>query len=214
MQEDSETKICKQCGIEKSLSAFSKYSPPYSGTYPRCIACYNANAKLRQLGLLPKRGTIEERFWAKVSKSDGDGCWEWLGGLTGGGYGIFGRQGMSHRFSWELHNGPIPENMQVCHHCDNRKCVRPDHLFLGTPKDNMQDCKAKGRLADPNTRARGEQAGSAKLTDATVRIIRERYKTGTVTLAQLAEEYGVSSSAIHLALIRHTWAHVSDSGTA
>ena len=85
-------------------------------------------------------------FWRKVTKSDG--CWEWTGSCGAKGYGQVGVKGKNlrtHRVSWELTNGKIPEQLIVCHHCDNPKCVRPDHLFLGTNKDNTQDMLSKGR---------------------------------------------------------------------
>lgn len=87
-----------------------------------------------------------ERFWEKVAK--GDGCWEWQGARHAKGYGQFltDTQSKAHRFSWELHFGPIPDGMQVCHHCDNPPCVRPDHLFLGTNQDNVDDAYAKGHF--------------------------------------------------------------------
>lgn len=90
--------------------------------------------------------TDEEKFWSKVAKSDG--CWEWQGARRGNGYGVIYKQGkgtQAHRLSWTITNGAIPAGMYVCHKCDNRPCVRPDHLFLGTHTDNMRDCGAKGR---------------------------------------------------------------------
>lgn len=89
----------------------------------------------------------ESYFWARVNRSP-DGCWEWQGGRTAAGYGIFsGTHGRryAHRFSWELHHEAIPQGMLVCHQCDNPPCVRPDHLFLGSHADNAQDREAKGR---------------------------------------------------------------------
>lgn len=80
----------------------------------------------------------------------GDGCWEWSGCRTNGGYGRFGRSRrlgwiLAHRMSWILAHGEIPPDMCVCHKCDNRICVKPDHLFLGTKQDNIKDCITKGR---------------------------------------------------------------------
>lgn len=93
----------------------------------------------------------EVRLWSKVPVR-GDGCWEFAGAKSHKGYGQLPiwRDGRSiprsaHRLSWELANGPIPAGMSVLHRCDNPPCVRPDHLFLGTQSDNMQDMVAKGR---------------------------------------------------------------------
>ena len=93
--------------------------------------------------------SLLERFVAMVGPEDpGTGCWPWLGCLTGGGYGQIrnsGRYQQAHRAAWELKYGPIPEGLVVCHRCDNPRCVRPDHLFLGTATDNMRDMYSKGR---------------------------------------------------------------------
>ena len=87
------------------------------------------------------------RFWDRVCI--GDACWEWHGGVRNAqGYGGFnwnGKKQMAHRVAWQLWVGPIPEGMSVLHRCDNRLCVRPDHLFLGTHLDNMRDAVAKQR---------------------------------------------------------------------
>jgi len=89
-----------------------------------------------------------ERFTSKIEKTDG--CWIWKAGSRGKtGYGAFKINGKvvdSHRVSYALYKGEIPEKMYVCHTCDNRKCVNPEHLFLGTPKDNWQDGFDKGKI--------------------------------------------------------------------
>lgn len=87
-----------------------------------------------------------ERFWNKVNKTEA--CWEWTAAIDPGGYGAFkvdGKKVNSHRFSWNLHFGSLPEGMLVCHTCDNRLCVRPDHLFLGSHQENHDDMVNKGR---------------------------------------------------------------------
>ena len=93
---------------------------------------------------------LEERFWSKVLF--GDGCWEWTAGKNNYGYGrlsIEDKMQGAHRVSWMLTHGEMPE-LYVLHHCDNRSCVRPDHLFLGTQTDNMRDRDAKGRHGNSN----------------------------------------------------------------
>lgn len=94
---------------------------------------------------------MTERFWKRVNKTDS--CWEWTGGLDTMGYGMLrvpaprssNKKVRVSRYSWELHNGPIPNGLFVCHTCDNKKCVRPDHLWLGTASDNMLDMHRKKR---------------------------------------------------------------------
>lgn len=95
---------------------------------------------------------VSERFWEKVTR--GEGCWTWTAGRQGNGYGLFqtSRGGIrksvgAHRAAWTLTNGPIPDGLWVLHKCDNRVCVRPDHLFLGDRRDNTLDAASKGRIS-------------------------------------------------------------------
>jgi hypothetical protein len=96
----------------------------------------------------------KNRFWSKVNKTDS--CWLWTGSVVSKkrpyGTFYFKKSRMATRISWELHTGtPIPANLYVCHHCDNPRCVRPDHLFLGTQKENIHDSMSKGRFVNYNT---------------------------------------------------------------
>jgi len=137
-----------------------------------------------------------EDFYSRVEQ--GDGCWDWVeGGSGASGYGrACGDH--AHRVSWRFAYGPIPEGLWVLHTCDNRKCVRPDHLFLGTNLTNIADMVAKGR------HCRGEVNGMSKLTDASVREIR----SSGLSAESLAAMYDVTKAAIRLVLRRETWRHV------
>lgn len=151
---------------------------------------------------------FRKRFWAKVRK--GEACWEWTGGKTYDGYGricLVGdrvrRNLLAHRASWIIAHGPIPSGLQVCHRCDVRTCVNPEHLYLGTNWENAMDCIGKGRAK----RARGERSGRAKLNADQVRAIRSGRKRGRALL-DLAEEYGVNEKTIYDICRRKNWRHV------
>lgn len=102
-------------------------------------------------GAMSRASLLAERFWPKVQHGTADECWLWTAALKESGYGQFMINSLSrkplkaHRISWELAHGSIPDGLHVLHHCDNRRCVNPSHLFLGTNDDNIRDMIAKGR---------------------------------------------------------------------
>ena len=146
---------------------------------------------------------LDERFRRQFEQ--GTGCWEWLGSRNWAGYGIINankKKTMAHRVSYALTYGEVPLGLFVLHRCDNRACVRPDHLFLGTQADNNADMGAKGR------RRGGSLAGTinpkAKLTELDVRAIRRSLAMGI----DLARKYGVTPANISDVRNGHTWRHL------
>lgn len=144
-----------------------------------------------------------KRFEAKVLKTDS--CWLWKGGIGAGGYGYTwfnNRSTRAHRASYEFHVAKIPEGMFVLHKCDNPPCVNPEHLFVGTPLDNMLDKIKKGR----NNPAKGERNSKSKLTNKEAEFVRKLYRKGGVTQNELAIRYGVHQVCISLIIRNKTYA--------
>jgi hypothetical protein len=187
---------CKHCGQGFSVpqSRFDSGRGRYC-----CVGCYRAHP-------IP---STESRFWPKVKI--GTSCWLWTGSPASKGYCEISLGGSNpvcvgvHRFSYELHFGPIPDGLLVCHECDTPRCVRPDHLFLGTYADNGADCVRKGRAASgvrngrslhPECVPRGESHYGAKVTADQVAEIRSLYVPRRVSTRALAERFGLSRSQI------------------
>lgn len=154
--------------------------------------------------------SIEERFWPKVFlATSSNACWNWTAAKNDLGYGIIGkgRRGegnlRAHRVSWKIKYGRLPRK-PVLHACDNPSCVNPAHLFLGTLRDNSADmwAKRRGILPEP---MRGETHPLSKLTWRKVGEIRRTYRTGGVSLQELADEFGVSKKLILNVVKRRTW---------
>jgi hypothetical protein len=146
--------------------------------------------------------TFAERFWRDVRL--GSGCWLWLGARTSAGYGHLVRDGanvLAHRVAWELRVGPLEATAVLCHSCDTPLCVRPDHLFVGTPADNHADMVAKGRAKV------GEQLPHARLTAEVVRLIRRMPRR---TWPDLARALGVSHACVIDAGTGRRWTHIDE----
>lgn len=153
-----------------------------------------------------KSKSSEELFWEKVDRT-GD-CWIWLGYRNNDGYGrltINNKQYWAHRISYEMAYGKIEDqSLEVCHSCDNSACVNPDHLHLGTHKENMEEAVLRNRFTK---RARGESHPNSKLTESDVRLIREEYNKGA-GINYLARKFGVSKTPISQIVKGKTWRHV------
>ncbi len=159
---ENQEKVCTLCFASLRLNNFGKSANGRFGRHSQCRECrkIRKGEPRKSYYIIP----IEERFWKYVQKTDT--CWIWIGArLSKNGYGVLGKteQGedqsiyrnvTTHRFSWELHFGMIPEGLLVCHHCDNPPCVNPSHLFLGTDQDNVDDMFRKGREPHRNTKLR------------------------------------------------------------
>lgn len=146
-----------------------------------------------------------ERFWSHVEKTP-DGCWTWLGARCGdyGRVNINRKSLAAHRVAWIITNGPIPIELIVRHKCDNGSCVRPDHLELGTYKENSRDMVLRGRTNGP----KGERAGNHKLKRNQVSEIKAHLLNGTKSQAQLSRDFTVGRNTITAIRLNLSWRSV------
>lgn len=210
--------MCKVCAVpdcglpvRNNGKRVRKNPDPYSAVY-----CEKHAARMKRNGTLkvktrtPLHGmSTIDRFWYYVDKRGDDDCWECKTAINKAGYpGIWdaeeNKKKLSHRYSYEIHNGKIDESMYVMHTCDNPRCVNPAHLVVGTPKDNYDDMIQKGRGV--RVFGKGENHPNRKLSEENVRYIRE-YKD-QVTHAAFAEIFDVSQGTIKNIIYNRTWRHV------
>lgn len=155
--------------------------------------------------------TPQERFWAKVDKTEA--CWLWTASTQTNGYGQFRYEGTTkraHRVAWFFAHGSWPESgMVVCHRCDNILCVRPDHLFVAAQRDNVRDAwqKGRGRTPSAETATKGSAHHWAQLTPADVRAIRRLHADGSSPV-EIARQYGRDPSHVRQIIARTIWKSV------
>lgn len=161
---------------------------------------------------------VKREFCSTICKLLGtidkkNGCWEWKGDLHPNGYAYTtnyetNKKEHVHRVSYRIFKGEIPEGLYVCHRCDNKKCIAPDHLFVGTAKDNMQDAKQKGRLEHIKLmQPKGEKNASSKLKEIEVREIKKLISEG-VKRSTISRKFNVSWTVIDSIKRNKTWRHV------
>lgn len=156
------------------------------------------------------RTETELLFWARVQPNLNTGCWEWERPSRTDGYGtmrsrFFGKEHLAHRVAYVLENGPIPQGLHIRHKCDNRRCVFPNHLEIGTALDNSHDCERRGRRYHP----RGADHYQSQFTRHQVLEIRARYTGVRGELKALAQEYGVHPVTISDIITRRTFKWIS-----
>ena len=148
----------------------------------------------------------DELFWKKVKKTNS--CWEWTGAKQQFGNLFYGwltrknKQYLAHRWSWIIENGPIEKGLCVPHKCDNPICINPNHLFLGTQKDNVIDMLSKGRGCN------GSNHKNSKLTEDDVRDLREMCENKKVSINQAARDFGINYKTAWNIVQRLKWKHV------
>lgn len=202
-------KVCRACELEKDRIFFMKRTDQIGKYYHSCIECLNIKNKKRYKSKIGRRNeNYNERIKRRLNKysrlNELTGCIEWISVLNRGGYGIMTtkfsgirRTMHTHRVSYLVYTGKIEDEMHICHRCDNRKCINPDHLFMGTRSDNMIDMLRKGRA---NT-IEGELHPKAKLNLMEVNEIR----ASILSINQLAQKYQVSRGCISLILREVNW---------
>lgn len=189
------------CGCGRKTTISSHTSNRYGRVKGQPVRYLSGHGKRLRAEKPPKpvKPSYEQHFWAQVNKSAPNGCWEWTAGKYASGYGIYWdgkRRIRAHRYAWELTNGPIADGLCCLHICDNRACVNPAHVFLGTKGDNARDMVAKRRSLS------GERNHKAKLTREQVEEIRRLYSAGEISQQKMADRFGVSQAHISV-IVRH-----------
>ncbi len=215
-------KKCKDCGVE--ITEKNKVIRKSNGFFRLCRKCWNKRSEIYRrkkgiglekpcqvCGKMVKRKAKNHfcspkcKFMNKIKKNK-NGCWDWEGQCNLDGYGKFfigEKRFTASRYSYELFKGKIPKGKLVCHTCDNRKCVNPDHLWIGTCKDNIQDMIKKKR----KNFLKGSQIKNSKLTEKDIPEIRKMHKEG-MRKKEISSKYKVALETINDVIKKITWKHV------
>lgn len=194
--EAAEGKPCAHCG-----AVIPRPPKPSAAQWGRRLYC-NRSCRAKAVNAAHHQKPIEDRLRALSVQDEASGCRNWIGPTDKHGYGkitVNNKPERAHRVAYATFVEPT-RGLHVLHRCDNRRCINPAHLFLGTNADNTADRNAKGR------QARGEGHARARLTAADVRAIRGSGRR----IADLAAEYGVGETAISNIIHRRSWKHVAD----
>jgi hypothetical protein len=154
--------------------------------------------------------SFEDKFWSKVDKGAENECWIWTGAKRWNGYGKFihnYKTILAHKASFEINRGTIGDGLVVCHSCDNRACCNPNHLWLGTQAENMQDMFKKGRNAKSKPKGSCERHPRAKLKNSDIPEIKKLYSNGESSRS-IGKKYGVSKTMILFIVKDKNWKHL------
>jgi len=192
------------CGVVPGANS-KGWDPARSGARVTCLACSKVAARPAA-----KARAQAERFWSKCAIEPDGGCWLWTRCTFSNGYGKYtfgGRTHYAHRLAYEMHHGVSPGQAFVCHRCDNPPCINPEHLWLGTARDNALDMHAKGR--NRTTPRQGEAHHANKLEERDVIIMRLLAEWLGVPLCRIASMHGVSYMQAKRVVAREAWSHVA-----
>lgn len=183
------------CGQKTTVSAYTdRHSDMIKGVPRKFVSGHNRR----------RYRSLEDLFYKNITPGQPDECWIWPMSTDEKGYGrvrLGTKEYSAHRLSYEVHNGPIPNGLFVCHKCDNSICVNPHHLFLGTPKDNSADMVKKDR------QAKGERINKGKFVEADIIEIRRLAGQG-VQSKDIAALFGMDTSTVSEIINRKTWRHI------